>query len=115
MGSKFSNPISKTTHRQPDECFGLTGRTSGTSRCWPLNHTRKIKNVVLILVRVQVETNPTFADFTCFGFFSRTSVAICWGFCVRRASEACGKTQPVDSRRWTVSECRHVSEGARAM
>jgi hypothetical protein len=59
--------------------------------------------------------NLTFADFERFGFFLPTPGANCWGFRVSRAPEACGKTRPVDSRRSIVSECRHVSEGARAM
>jgi hypothetical protein len=46
-GSRFFNPISKTTRRQPVGCSGRMVRTEKTSRCWPLNHTRRIKNAGL--------------------------------------------------------------------
>jgi hypothetical protein len=49
-GSKFSNRISKTTHRQPVGYSGRMARTRETSRCWPLSHIRRIKNAGLTSV-----------------------------------------------------------------
>ena len=43
-GLKISSRIWKTTLRQPDACSGPTGRTRGTSPCWPSSRTRRIRS-----------------------------------------------------------------------